>query len=168
MREVGLGGWLVFGSLVLSACMVDLTPDVGSLIARGNEPVSRVDAGPDWTYLARDAGSDGGADVLFPDEIEPTMDAGSPPRDGAVAQGDGDLPDPPEGVELVELPPRKVAVVSFSGVANDRLLAQQEDRLRGWLARRGEMSQAEPEYAFYNSPMIPGPLRRNEVWLALS
>jgi len=80
----------------------------------------------------------------------------------------GDLPDPPEGVELVELPPRKVAVVSFSGVANDRLLAQQEDRLRGWLARRGEISQAEPEYAFYNSPMIPGPLRRNEVWLALS
>ena len=95
MREVGLGGWLVFGSLVLSACMVDLTPDVGSLIARGNEPVSRADAGPDWTYPARDAGSDGGADVLFPDEIEPTMDAGSPPRDGAVAQGDGDLPDPP-------------------------------------------------------------------------
>ena len=80
----------------------------------------------------------------------------------------GDLPDPPEGVELVELPPRKVAVVSFSGIANDRLLSQQEDRLRGWLARRGEASEAEPEYAFYNSPMIPGPLRRNEVWLALS
>jgi len=80
----------------------------------------------------------------------------------------GDLPDPPEGVELVELPPRKVAVVSFSGNADDRLLSQQEDRLRGWLARRGEASEAEPEYAFYNSPMIPGPLRRNEVWLALS
>ena len=80
----------------------------------------------------------------------------------------GDLPDPPEGVELVELPPRKVAVVSFSGIANDRLLSQQEERLRGWLARRGEASEAEPEYAFYNSPMIPGPLRRNEVWLALS
>jgi hypothetical protein len=30
------------------------------------------------------------------------------------------------------------------------------------------MISAEPEYAFYNSPMIPGPLRRNEVWLALS
>ena len=32
---------------------------------------------------------------------------------------------------------------------------------------RGEASEAEPEYAFYNSPVIPGPLRRNEVWLAL-
>jgi SOUL heme-binding protein len=79
-----------------------------------------------------------------------------------------DLPEPPEGVELVELPARKVAVVSFAGRANDRLLAEQEDRLRGWLARRGERAGSEPEYAFYNSPMIPGPLRRNEVWLALS
>jgi DNA gyrase inhibitor GyrI len=78
------------------------------------------------------------------------------------------LPEPPEGVELVELPARKVAVVSFSGKATDGLLKEQEDRLRGWLAKRGEKSSGEPEYAFYNSPMIPGPLRRNEVWLALS
>ena len=79
-----------------------------------------------------------------------------------------DLPQPPDGVELVELPARKVAVVNFSGFADDRLLSAQEDRLRGWLARRGDISEAEPEYAFYNSPMIPGPLRRNEVWLPLS
>jgi DNA gyrase inhibitor GyrI len=79
-----------------------------------------------------------------------------------------ELPDPPEGIELVELPARKVAVVSFAGRATDSLLKEQEDRLRGWLAKRGEKSNGEPEYAFYNSPMIPGPLRRNEIWLALS
>jgi len=79
-----------------------------------------------------------------------------------------ELPDPPEGIELVELPPRRVAVVSFSGRATDALLKEQEDRLRGWLAKRGEKSNGEPEFAFYNSPLIPGPLRRNEVWLALS
>jgi DNA gyrase inhibitor GyrI len=78
-----------------------------------------------------------------------------------------DLPDPPAGVELISIPARKVAVVSFPGTGGDRLLAEQEDRLRGWLARRGEASEAEPEFAFYNSPMIPGPLRRNEVWLPL-
>ena len=78
-----------------------------------------------------------------------------------------DLPASPESIELVDLPPRKVAVVSFSGRADDRMLAEAEDRLRGWLARNGETSSAEPEYAFYNSPMIPGPLRRNEVWLGL-
>ena len=79
-----------------------------------------------------------------------------------------ELPEPPAGVELVELPARKVAALSFSGRATDRLLAEQEDRLRGWLAKRGLSSHGEPEYAFYNSPMIPGPLRRNEVWLTLS
>jgi DNA gyrase inhibitor GyrI len=79
-----------------------------------------------------------------------------------------DLPEPPEGVELLEIPARKVAVVSFSGRATNALLAEQEDRLRGWLAKRGVKAAGEPEYAFYNSPMIPGPLRRNEVWLALS
>lgn len=79
-----------------------------------------------------------------------------------------DLPDPPAGIELVDLAPRKVAVVSFTGRADDQMLADAEDRLRGWLARNGENAGAEPEYAFYNSPLIPGPLRRNEVWLALS
>jgi DNA gyrase inhibitor GyrI len=85
-----------------------------------------------------------------------------------VGRSRNELPEPPEGVELVELPARKVAVVSFAGRATDTLLKEQEDRLRGWLAKRGEKSNGEPEYAFYNSPMIPGPLRRNEVWLALS
>ena len=79
-----------------------------------------------------------------------------------------DLPAPPASIDLVDLPPRRVAVVSFSGWADDRMLAEAEDRLRGWLARNGEKSEAEPEYAFYNSPVIPGPLRRNEVWLPLS
>ncbi|WP_324806088.1 heme-binding protein [Sphingomonas sp. LY29] len=79
-----------------------------------------------------------------------------------------DLPAAPDGVDLIEIGARRVAVISFAGRADDRLLAEQEDRLRGWLARRGEASEAEPEYAFYNSPMIPGPLRRNEVWLPLS
>ena len=78
-----------------------------------------------------------------------------------------DLPEPPVDIELVAIPPRRVAVVSFAGRPDDRDLAGQEDRLRGWLARHGEKSEAEPEYAFYNSPMIPGPLRRNEVWLTL-
>lgn len=83
-------------------------------------------------------------------------------------RAESDLPSPPDEVELVMLPPRRVAVVSFAGRPDDRDLAEQEDRLRGWLAREGERSESEPEYAFYNSPIIPGPLRRNEVWLALA
>ncbi|MEO6247940.1 MAG: heme-binding protein [Sphingomicrobium sp.] len=83
-------------------------------------------------------------------------------------RGVDELPAPPPEIELVAVPPRKVAVVSFAGRPDDRDLAEQEDRLRGWLARHGERSEAEPEFAFYNSPVIPGPLRRNEVWLALN
>lgn len=101
---------------------------------------------------------------LFDDEIEGGWRARFVMPEGREAD---DLPAPPQEVSLVSLPPRKVAVVSFTGRPDDRGLAEQEDRLRGWLARMGEKSQAEPEYAFYNSPMIPGPLRRNEVWLAL-
>jgi len=85
------------------------------------------------------------------------------PADRAVEA----LPRPSEGVAIARIPERRVAVVSFAGRATDQRLAEQEDRLRGWLARRGEQAGGEPEYAFYNSPMIPGPLRRNEVWLPL-
>jgi DNA gyrase inhibitor GyrI len=102
---------------------------------------------------------------FFDDDLEGAWRTRFVMPDGRSAD---DLPDPPEGVELVELPARKVAVVSFAGRASDRLLAEQEDRLRGWLAKRGINAGGEPEYAFYNSPMIPGPLRRNEVWLAIS
>ena len=101
---------------------------------------------------------------LFDDELEGAWRTRFVMPAGRSAD---DLPAAPESIELVDLPPRKVAVVSFSGRADDRMLAEAEDRLRGWLARNGETSSAEPEYAFYNSPMIPGPLRRNEVWLGL-
>jgi DNA gyrase inhibitor GyrI len=116
--------------------------------------------------VMQDGGDPMGSDPpLFDDDLEGAWRTRFVMPAGRSAD---DLPEPPEGVQLVELPPRKVAVVSFSGRATDELLAEQEDRLRGWLAKRGERSNGEPEFAFYNSPMIPGPLRRNEVWLALS
>jgi hypothetical protein len=119
---------------------------------------------PMMNPLIQDSGDPMASDPpLFDDDLEGAW------RARLVMPGTRDeLPEPPEGVELVEIPARKVAVVCFSGRWTDALLKEQEDRLRGWLAKRGEKSDGEPEYAFYNSPMIPGPLRRNEVWLALS
>jgi SOUL heme-binding protein len=79
------------------------------------------------------------------------------------------LPPPPRGVSLFQVAPRRVGAVRFSGVADDAVLDAHEDALRGWLARHGETEPAgAPEYAFYNSPMIPPPLRRSEVLLPLA
>lgn len=116
--------------------------------------------------VLQDAGDPMASDPpMFDDELEGGWRTRFVMTEG---RSPADLPAPPEGVQLIELPPRKVAVVSFAGRPDDVELAEQENRLRGWLARRGETSEAEPEYAFYNSPVIPGPLRRNEVWLVLS
>lgn len=116
--------------------------------------------------VMQDCGDPMGSDPpLFDDDLEGAWRTRFVMPPGRASD---DLPDPPERVELVDLPPRKVAVVSFTGRATDELLTDQEDRLRGWLAKRGERANGEAEYAFYNSPMIPGPLRRNEIWLALS
>lgn len=116
--------------------------------------------------VMQDSGDPMGSDPpLFDDDLEGAWRTRFVIPAGRTSSG---LPDPPEGVELVDLPARKVAVVGFTGRATDQLLADQEDRLRGWLAKRGERANGEPEFAFYNSPMIPGPLRRNEVWLALT
>jgi DNA gyrase inhibitor GyrI len=116
--------------------------------------------------VMQDAGDPMASDPpMFDDELEGGWRTRFVMTEGRSA---ADLPKPADGVELIELEPRRVGVVSFTGRPDDRGLAEQEDRLRGWLARRGEASEAEPEYAFYNSPVIPGPLRRNEVWLGLS
>ncbi len=77
------------------------------------------------------------------------------------------LPTPGAGVELTELPQRKVAALRFAGRANDAMLARKEAELRAWMEGRGQAAATPAEHAFYNSPMIPGPLRRNEVMIAI-
>ena len=57
----------------------------------------------------------------------------------------------------------RLAVVRFSGYANAQSIAAAEKRLRDWIAARGLAATGEVEYAYYDSPMIPGPLRRNEI-----
>ncbi|MBA3896708.1 MAG: heme-binding protein [Sphingomonadaceae bacterium] len=79
-----------------------------------------------------------------------------------------DLPAPPTGVTLASEPPRRMAAVRFSGRANDAALGEKEGALRSWLQLKSLPSEAKAEHAFYNSPMMPGPFRRNEVLVPLS
>ncbi|MDB5700400.1 MAG: heme-binding protein [Sphingomonadales bacterium] len=85
-----------------------------------------------------------------------------------AGKGRADLPAPPAGVTLANEPPRRVAAVRFSGRADDRDLNAKEGALRSWLQLRAFPSEGHAEHAFYNSPIMPGPLRRNEVIITLS
>lgn len=75
------------------------------------------------------------------------------------------LPTPGAGVEINDIPARTVAVIRFAGYADDALLAEKEAELRRWIADNGLKIRGDAEYASYNSPVIPGPLRRTEVMI---
>ncbi len=75
------------------------------------------------------------------------------------------LPTPPGDITLVEVPARRLAAIRFNGNGSPADLAQMEARLIAWIAAQGLSLRGDPEYAFYDAPMVPGPLRRNEVLL---
>ena len=78
------------------------------------------------------------------------------------------LPEPEQGIVVRALEPRRIAAVRFTGEANEESLAAHEDELRGWIAKHGHSPAGPVEHAFYNSPLTPGPLRRNEVLIPLA
>lgn len=78
------------------------------------------------------------------------------------------LPKPGSGdVRLLSVPPTRQAAIRFSGVATDASIAEKESELRAWLTSRGLVPAGPATYAYYNDPWTPGPLRRNEVLIAL-
>lgn len=75
-----------------------------------------------------------------------------------------DLPAPAQAdVRLVEIPPRRMAAVRFSGSWTDAAFGEQTARLREWMATQGLTAVGAPVYAYYNDPFTPSFLRRNEV-----
>lgn len=79
-----------------------------------------------------------------------------------------ELPDPPIGVKLEHEPARRVALVRFDGKPEEIDFAEQETRLSDWIEEQGlKPTGSAPLYAFYNSPAMPGPLRRNEIWVEI-
>lgn len=73
------------------------------------------------------------------------------------------LPTPPEDITLTEVPSRKVAAIRFSGRGSTADLSKKEIELRNWIAEQGLTPAGPEEFAFYDAPMVPPPLRRNEV-----
>lgn len=70
-------------------------------------------------------------------------------------------------IALRDVPARRAAAIRFSGVADDTLLADKEASLRTWLTAQNLTPVGAPVFAYYNDPLTPGFLRRNEVILNL-
>ncbi|MBK1717107.1 SOUL family heme-binding protein [Thiocystis violacea] len=78
---------------------------------------------------------------------------------------------PPPGstdVRLREIPPRRTAAVRFSGRTTDALIAEHEAALLEWMRSRDLKPASPPVYAYYNDPLTPGFLRRNEVLIGVA
>jgi len=78
------------------------------------------------------------------------------------------LPEPDPGVTITTLPARRVAVIRFAGVADEEQLADYEAQLRHWIGAKKYQATGEAERAFYNSPLIPAPLRRTEIMIPIA
>ena len=82
-----------------------------------------------------------------------------------AAQG---VPEPKsDGVEIRERPAGRFAVIRFAGQLDSQVARKQEAKLREWMERRDLEGVLESEYAGYDPPFTPGPLRRNEVLIRL-
>jgi hypothetical protein len=79
------------------------------------------------------------------------------------------LPTPnDERVTLKPIPPKRMAVIRFSGTANDNLIRSKTDELRKYTSDQKLATVGEPTLAFYNPPWTLPFLRRNEVMLELA
>lgn len=86
------------------------------------------------------------------------------PADYALA----DLPAPAGAdVRVTERPARRMAAIRFGGVATDDSIARHEADLRSWMQAEGHGAIGHPIYAYYNDPLTPGFLRRNEVLIEI-
>ena len=60
-----------------------------------------------------------------------------------------------------------MAAVRFAGTSDEATLAGFEEQLRDWVGAKKLGATGEPERAFYNSPFMPGPLRRTEILIPI-
>jgi hypothetical protein len=80
-----------------------------------------------------------------------------------------DLPLPSNpAVSLHGLPPARLAVLRFSGLAGEAKVTAATDRLLAWLVARGLAPAGPAHVARYNPPWTPWFLRRNEVMIPVA
>jgi hypothetical protein len=78
------------------------------------------------------------------------------------------LPKPKNAaVTIKQVEGQRMAVLRFSGAADDQMLAEKTQALTAELSKRSLVATAAATYAFYDPPWTLGFLRRNEVMIAV-
>jgi DNA gyrase inhibitor GyrI len=71
-------------------------------------------------------------------------------------------------VQIKSFPGERVAVIRFSGVADDTMLADKTAELKAMMESRKLTATGPLRFAFYNPPWVLGPLRRNEIMIPVA
>ena len=80
-----------------------------------------------------------------------------------------DLPKPNDpDVRFAAAPARRMAVLTFSGVARGGNYLEHAGELQRWIAARGLRARGEPVLAQYDPPWTPWFMRRNEVQIEVA
>jgi len=146
MRRAGNSGFRPLAGYIFGDNTARETIDMTAPVTRQKSqkidmtaPVTRVESGDDaWT-------------VAFVMPSEWTMDTLP-------------VPNNPDVTLRVE-PGQLMATVRFSGRASQRDYNEKEVALNSWIKEQGYTVVGPSRYAGYNAPMVPGPLRRNEVMI---
>ena len=72
-----------------------------------------------------------------------------------------------ERVEIKRVASKQMAAIVFSGRGSDENLAEHEQILREYLKDNNLKRDSTPLYAFYDHPLVPWFMRRNEVLFEL-
>lgn len=70
-------------------------------------------------------------------------------------------------VSIKAVPEKRVAAIVFSGMGSDASLTEHEEKLRRYLEENEIAFVDTPMYAFYDPPLVPWFMRRNEVLFEL-
>jgi hypothetical protein len=76
------------------------------------------------------------------------------------------VPEDPR-VRLRSVPPRRVAVLRYTGRYTARRVAEKSQKLLEAVEAAGLRTRGEPEFAGYDPPTTLPWLRRNEIWIEL-
>lgn len=79
------------------------------------------------------------------------------------------LPKPiDEDIRIFKTKPYRSVSIRFSGRGTIKNLKKQQAKLDSFVEKHGLVVTGEPEYAFYNPPIVPPMFRRNEVHYRVS